>query len=300
MESKNFKDKWIFHKFKNKLLKYLNLHLAISLFSISMLSQVNIPISTLAIIGNFLFGPFLLIFLAIALLLLFAQLLHLPDAPLTKIITIHTDLWDKLLAIAPKKFNVILSDTYTTYYLSAIFILIPIIFPNLLFYKISEAKKFIYLLFCTIIIISIPLIFPEKGPLMSSFNKKLVLNYEAGNITATNFGLFSKRTNANKLIEYQLRPFVIKNFGTLNIKNLIVIKPNKENVNGTILMTKIFDIEKITLFSDEIKIQNLKKNIPTVKLEVKPTSAIQHNELVQKAISYLKKSAKDSPSKTIR
>jgi hypothetical protein len=78
------------------------LHLFITAFSIPILICWGLPLSILSGIGNFIFSPFLTVFLFVSSLIFFTQLLYIPNGILITVLEYITNWWDFLLRINVK------------------------------------------------------------------------------------------------------------------------------------------------------------------------------------------------------
>lgn len=78
----------------NKLIK---LQLFLTLFYLPILLWWNLPISVMSILGNIIFTPFLIIFLALSVAVFFTELLHIPNSLIIYLLEKETYLWVKII-----------------------------------------------------------------------------------------------------------------------------------------------------------------------------------------------------------
>lgn len=62
----------------------------------------QLPISVMSIFGNILFPPILLVFMSLAILLFFTEILFIPNQTIVSLLEIFSDLWIKILNIGDK------------------------------------------------------------------------------------------------------------------------------------------------------------------------------------------------------
>lgn len=71
----------------------LQLQLFLTLFSLPILIAWGLPVSPMSPLGNLIFNPFLVLFLALCSCVFFAQLLHIPYSPCAYALNYVSDLW---------------------------------------------------------------------------------------------------------------------------------------------------------------------------------------------------------------
>src|SRR6185436_7137348 len=76
-----------------KTLRFLEIQLFITLCSLPILLAWGLPISLASLLGNFVFAPFLTIFLLLSSLLFFGQLCNIPCSFVAQALELVTDFW---------------------------------------------------------------------------------------------------------------------------------------------------------------------------------------------------------------
>lgn len=206
----------------------------------------------MSIIGNLIFSPFLMVFLIISSLIFFTQIFCIPNHFLIISLEKTTILWQKLLELGKKEW--LCPFTKQNPY---ILILIPLTtFWLLSFKKVNSIQK-------RIAILSGILIFSLTTFSYNSYNlntqkihtlhldqkskNRLIIKKEKNKIEIEDFGFFNRKKSISKFIEFELRPYFIKNFGTLNIKNLKIANPGIASFKATEEFCNKFTLEKVTL-----------------------------------------------------
>ncbi len=236
-------------KIKNYLTHFVLAHLLITLVSLPILICWGIPLSKLSIIGNFLFTPILTIFLVLSSIIFFTELFYIPNLFLIKSLETLTSFWQKLLVSGNKSWL-----TGFTKQNSIILLSIPaFLFLVFTCKKINSINK-------KIISMSILLIlytgyfsyqswknYPQKQTLFSFKNKLKITKKINGKLNIQDHGFFNKKRSIRKFIDFELKSYLLKNFGTIKIKNLSVLNPGINSFKAAQEFCKVFDVSQITL-----------------------------------------------------
>ncbi len=84
----------------HSLLKYLHLQLFLTLCSWPVLLTWGLPLSYASIVGNYIFTPFLMLFLLVSSFIFFCELLYIPNSPFIYFLEWITTIWTALLALS--------------------------------------------------------------------------------------------------------------------------------------------------------------------------------------------------------
>ncbi|MFH1643844.1 MAG: hypothetical protein ABIA74_01590 [bacterium] len=233
---------------KNKTAKYfknfLLAQLIVTLAMIPVLVNWGLELSVMSFFGNLIFTPFLMIFLMLSSLVFFTQLLCIPNNWLIFLLNQTTLFWDKILNLSSKDwlFGFSKAPTWPLF-------LIALFFIYFLKNKLinSHQKQICALTFGIILMLGYLQFYPYTNPNLT-FNKKLLINIDGTQkINIVDNGLFNQTKNLEKMIEFELKPFLIQNFGKSKIENLIIKNPTHKNLDGAMHSCKILNIKKITL-----------------------------------------------------
>jgi len=238
-----------------KLSNFLFIQTVLFLVSAPILIYWGLPLSILSFIGNFIFIPFLSIFLGLSIFIFISEILYIPNIWLINFYNIFTKVWLSLLSYRPSFIDLnnflitIPKNQVLIFSIGAILVILLLIF--------QDKKKFKR----SLLIISLSLI------TYTGINKIINLNtYNYLKITSNkdnNFNLEIK-SNKNKLtiidnnflnnlrnpenwIMYNLRSILIKKFGTIQINKFILSKPKKKILNVINKNNKFISINKIII-----------------------------------------------------
>ncbi|MFC1894473.1 hypothetical protein ACFLYH_00820 [Candidatus Dependentiae bacterium] len=205
------------------------------------------PISKLGIIGNLIFAPILSLFLIISSLIFFSELLCIPNIFLVKLLDKLTIFWEYFLNIGKKSWligfcqpNIIL------------LFLIPILTISVLTYKklnsLQKKTCALGIFFClTFSVIYLQSLFnkPKSLELLSK-NKKLQIISDSQGLILKDNGFLSQKRNLANFLEYELKPYCLKNFGTIKIDNLKFLKKCRNPQKIYIEFNNVFEFNNPT------------------------------------------------------
>ena len=228
--------KKILQKQKNKILNFIQLQLFITLISLPILVAWGLPLSLLTVVGNFVFSPFLTIFLLVSSIIFFCQLLYIPNVLFIYLLQIITRAWLFCMKTVPN--YCLVSFALPSPLLLA---LIPTAALAVLHHKkINTSTKGI--LAYSILLISayslLSLYAKTKDHVrdLECNNKKITtINYNNYTIVVDP-GVIGRRISAPNWCQYTLIPHLAKSYGTSTIDYFIVLQPNKIIFDALLLL----------------------------------------------------------------
>ncbi|KKQ10659.1 MAG: hypothetical protein US22_C0058G0005 [candidate division TM6 bacterium GW2011_GWF2_36_6] len=222
---KNLKTK-IYKYFSNYITSFLQAQLVVSIISIPILVGWGLPTSLMTFVGNLIFAPVLIAFLIISSLIFFTQILRIPNQLLISILKIISHSWISFLELGKRSW---LYGFYKPH--TAILILIPIFsfgilylirFRSTLFKTITMAT----LLFSVVLGLTIFPYFAHKHTTKCFADGKLMVDIDENfKVKFVDNGFFNKHQSVDKLVDYDIRQFLIKNTGNINIDSLVLLRP---------------------------------------------------------------------------
>jgi hypothetical protein len=76
-------------------------------------------------------------------------------------------------------------------------------------------------------------------------DKLIIKKNKSGKIKIIDSGLFNKKQSVEKFVEFELKPLILKNFGTIKIEKLKILKPGIRSFRGAISCCKFFSLRKV-------------------------------------------------------
>lgn len=235
-------------KIINKIAQAFFIQAVLTVVSTPLLIAWGLPIALLGPIGNLIFTPFLLLFLALTIIITACELLNLPDQLIITALELLTNLWLKLTNWGPKNSLVGLPKS-TLFFFSLVTIVT--IFLALLTNK-SQFKK---------ILVGSILIMLLGGSYFKYFPKlqaqELVVTHQKYNLQIIYKDQKIYLIDQERLLahvhqpvawcEHTLKPILIKNFGDSPIAELNLVKPTTRIKNLASEIQKNLDIKRIVI-----------------------------------------------------
>ncbi len=218
-------------------IKGVRLQLFITLISLPLLLYWGLPISLTGILGNFIFTPFLALFLIISFLIFLTELVFLPNTIFVWILEQITSLWCFL--------GTFTSCTHLLYIStpSILVIIFLLLITLIIIYKTKSASWLIIVLLVTLGYLYYHDTALEKIIILSRGSHKIALIKYNNTMTAIDTGVFT--SNYQSFINYSLKPTFTKNFGKRTIDNLIILKPSFYTFTALEFLYSIFVINNI-------------------------------------------------------
>ena len=235
----------MYNKAKQYIINVLYAHLIVTLVSLPILILWGIPLSKMSIIGNIIFTPFLMVFLIISSLLFFTELLYMPNGFLVTLLNFTTKCWETLLNLGNKTW---LSSfaMQSSFFL----VLIPILtFLIISHKKINPLQNKVFWLLC-LLVSSLTLFSYNNSQYKQRYFEKLFVKKNNDNtLTIKDYGVFSRKKSLDTFVDFELKPYLIKNFGTMHIKEWIIKKPGISGIKGAQEACNTLIIDQVLLFS---------------------------------------------------
>jgi hypothetical protein len=227
-------------KWRQSLLKSIQLQLFISFISLPFLIGWGLPISLLTPVSTLIFGPFLSCFLLVSSLIFFCELLYLPNAAFIWCLEKITSLWLACLGLEQRSWLIGFPKPPII-----VLLLIPILALAIIHSKriTSMLHRIGYLGLFLVLTCAALKMFPYRHATIEKIpcNKgEVTLINHHNTILLLDPGHIASRTSYESLISYSLLPEIVQRTGTLHIDHLIICKFNKRILDAVqFLATKI-------------------------------------------------------------
>jgi hypothetical protein len=227
------------------LIQAIRIQLFMTIMSMPILISWGMPISSLSIIGNIIFGPVLTIFLMLCSLIFLCELVHIPITMLVWCLNIISSIWLWILEL-PNNYWLVSFSTPPWWLLIG-----PACIALLsLYYKKSAslyANTFCMTILLIITILFLKIIYPLRTEIQKiPCNKgQVTLVVTPSTTILIDPGYIGQRISAPSWIEYTLIPHIIKTTGTNRIDTVIILQPNKTTFEALEAFYGLCDIKKI-------------------------------------------------------
>ena len=215
--------KQLLNRFYNQIIQFLQMQLFLSLASLPILVAWGIPFSLATVMGNFLFSPFLTLFLLLSSLIFFTELIFIPNAWLIIALEYISNIWLWALSFGTKKWLV--GFAIHGFWIAFIGSLCGFIIMQ---HKVLGRKTISLIALIGISVITVfGLVYvkPYSQEIKVFCGKKAAQVIVLGSsIVIKDNGVFSLKKAGQSWVEYNVLPEIIKKSGCLEIELVIVEK----------------------------------------------------------------------------
>lgn len=235
-----------FTRFGYSLLRFVQLQLFLSLATLPILVSWGLPLSAMSPVGNFVFSPFLSIFLLCASLIFFAELLYIPNNWLIFCLEKITNWWIYCLSFGSKSWLI-------GFYKPSVWILCLFSFCAFL---IVQHKKSIHLrisLTALLMLLTVTIVYLKHtqprthGFTIACARKEITVATKNRKVTLYDNGAFSKKLSSRSWVQFTLLPELIKKAGITTIEKVVVENPNSLTFEALSVLCEHANVKTIEL-----------------------------------------------------
>lgn len=223
------------------LLTFAKTQLIVTAASLPILVGWGLPISLMAVVGNFIFTPVLTIFLSISTIIFFTEIFSIPNQIFISALSSLIALWEKVLALGSKSFYIGIAKPENP--LNILLIVVPLFF----------LLRFLFNIFSKMMALSILIIatyafvyqinyyqWPTSDVLITDIKKLDIIQKPNHTIELIDHGAFNRKWSPEKFAAFTIRPYLIKKFGLVPISKVTFLKPNDRATKGIEELEKTF------------------------------------------------------------
>lgn len=233
---------------KSYLLNYLYVQLVITLVSLPILISWGLSLSFLSLVCNLIFTPVLMLFIVLSTLFFFSELAGIPNAWFAFLLTKLTHTWDTVLHFSNESWHISFVHP-GWWFLASIPCITLIIIISPLIKSIQKRIAFlsIFLLaICTSLWVYQHVKIKNQAPITKVSDKFSIEKNSDGQLIFVDDGYFNSKQSPEKVVEFELRPYMAKNFGTPIIKELLLLRPGMRSFVGAATFCQYFNVKKVT------------------------------------------------------
>lgn len=238
----------VIQKIKNYVIHFVKLQIIVTAAALPVLICWGLPISIMSIVGNFIFTPILTVFLTLSSMIFITELLSIPNGLLISALSSTVTLWESSLQFGKKSWLVGFAQPSKIFVVLAL-ILATLLVMRLIFNIISKAV--LVVLFITGASVFYNYFkWPTqiKAEYVPHTSKKLVISQLPNKrINITDNGLFNEKQSAEKFVAFELKPYLIKKYGTKTIEKIVLNKPSVRSFKAVDELCNTFTIKTIEI-----------------------------------------------------
>jgi hypothetical protein len=234
------------------LLLFIHSQLVVTIVALPILIYWGLSLSVMTFIGNFIFAPVLSLFILLGAIFFFFELLSIPNEFLAEAINRLVLLWDSILKIGKKEWLVEFAHP-------GIWVLTSIFCMAFLILKCKIVCNMYRKIIVMVVILagSTSYLFYKKSgkkellrELNLCNNKFFVVSCKEANTKEYIFidnGYFNSKKSLSKTITFELKPFLTKIYGTLLLRELVLLHPGQRSFEGAEAFCKVFQVKKVII-----------------------------------------------------
>jgi hypothetical protein len=233
--------------YRRSLLIFLQLQLFITLISWPILLSWGLPISLAGFIGNFIFSPFLMLFLLLSALIFFSELCGLPNTSFIALLELLTSWWLKLIMLGSRSWLIAFAKP------SLIVFLALLASTGFALHHKKFIKTGISVLVLTFFLCAWLCFFYFQKPTgaytkqISCFEKELIFIRSHKKSILIDPGILGRRVSAPSWVFYTLVPELIKTEGITHIDYLILLKSSPMTFNAVAALCQKLSVDHVYL-----------------------------------------------------
>lgn len=241
---------------KDYLIHFTQTQLAVTLVSLPILVTWGLGFSWMTFLGNLVYAPVLTLFLIISSLLLFTELIGIPNHFLVVLLNVITHAWDKILHYGYASWIVECAKPPTI-----ILISIPIITFFVLHHRSINTHLKRFLALSVLLVLSLGIFAAQKNRnsqnlLSAQLNEKLyvIKLVDSPSIILVDNGFFARKKSVEKAIDYEVKQWINKMYGQVSIRELRILKPSAGSFKAAQYICSRWNVQAVWLayFKDSL------------------------------------------------
>lgn len=230
---------------KQFLLKALQTQLLLSIMSLPILVHWGLPISLMTIVGNLIFTPILTFMLILSSLIFFTELFYIPNNYLTNILNMLVYAWNNSLHLG--NFDWMVGFAHPGILTLACIPIITMLSLKSSWVKTLQQRVIIMSLLFALSCGGLWIYGKLKNPITLEQKRFTVELNENKTLSFIDNGYFNTKATPDKALEFELKPYLTKKFGTPAIQNLTLNRPSKRSFLGALALCESYRIKEITV-----------------------------------------------------
>ncbi len=243
-----------FHRLAKKiglgLLQTFRLQLIFALLWLPLSAYWGLAWPLLACLGNMIFGPVATLFLSLSSLLFFSQLLYQSPFLLSKLLNYCCSSWLTILSYAPSS-SLYAHCRPSLYFFWAVVGAVGLMIHYRPLRPVARQVSALLFLFCVCWIFLLTKK-ESAAPIFTDIpcqGATLHAIYEGGQLSLIDKGALGRRVAVQNFVEYNLIPFIYKQWGLTHINNIILLSCNLSTLRALSALCSLISIDFIYLIS---------------------------------------------------
>ncbi|MFH1831210.1 MAG: hypothetical protein ABH827_00255 [bacterium] len=235
-------------RIKNYLLQFVQMQLIITIIALPILIHWGLSMSVMSLVGNFIFTPIFALVIILSSLIFYTELLCIPNSFLVTCYEHVISFWDRILDIGQKSWLV-------EYAHPGLWVLLSIPLITILFLcsrRVNTIYKRILGMFIILVLSTVVLSYIQVQKVKSythDFNHEdFVIKINSDKtLTFIDNGFFNSKRSPEKVVEFELKQFITKKYGSTVFAELILMRPGFRSFEGAYAFCQQFHVRKVIM-----------------------------------------------------
>lgn len=226
--------------------RFLQVQLFLTIASFPFLVAWGLPLSLMTAVGNFIFSPFLTLFLLCASLIFFTECFFIPNGWLIYCLEIITDSWLWCLSWGKKTWLI-------GFYKPSLLLLMSFVIVAFIIMQHKKLTKlipslfslsFILVIFTSYLSLCVPI---NTTKIINCGKKQITISLSHGEVEIHDNGSFASKLSPESWIQYSFLSELTKKIGSTHIDHLIITNPGALTFKALSTLCTHITVKKITL-----------------------------------------------------
>jgi len=248
---------------KNFGIQFAQTQLVVTIIALPILISWGLGISIMTFLGNLLFAPILTIFLILSSLLLFTQLLNIPNDLLAQALDYFTHLWHAILKTGSNDWIITFAHPGKIFLVT-----IPIVLLFVLTHRKIKTHNARVIALTIILGLSIfglvgyQKLYVETKKHKICYQDKLTIEHTPDRkLIIIDNGFFAQKKTAEKTVAFEIKPYLTKTYGQIPIAEIKLLHAAPGSFAAAKELCSTCTVHKVSLpyFADKLSTFGVKK-----------------------------------------
>jgi len=260
------------------LIPFIQVQFFLSLISLPVLIAWGLPFSIMTMVGNFVFAPFLTLFLLCSSLVFFTEILHIPNGVCVWLLEKITALWLWCLQWGSKSWLIGFKLSVLPFSILAAILAIIILQHTQWGKKTSGAILYTFL-FCSVLLANKLISTPAQATI--TCNRKTVSVYKHGNkLTFIDNGALGEKIKPTSWIQYTFLNELTKLFGTVSIETIYISHSKLPTLDAVHVLCQETEVKTVIFLKPQKIDYRSEKFIKKIINEKSIIKTMYHNSIL--------------------
>ncbi len=235
-------------RFARYLLTFLQTQCALTIVSLPIIVYWGLGISTVAVIGNLLFTPLLMLFLFVCTLIFFAALCQLPHGLLDTVLNLITSLWHQVLSFSDQRWIIYCVRPHVIILALPVLALIICLRHRTI---CTTGRRLLAM--GSILVVFLGYCSLQQRytlyayPTATLYEKLYAVVRADKTLIVLDHGFCSRKKSPDKVVDFQVLPVLAQTYGNIPIAEYTILKPTRGSMKAAEQFCKKLAVTQVVL-----------------------------------------------------